>query len=386
MAQGGRSLSRWAVTAGLVWLAALWAVALASTRIAPWLKGPHAWPYDLAQRVTPLARWDSGWYVSIAEAGYQGVPWWPAEETNHAFFPLYPLLMRLLVRTTGVETTLAGNIVSALCTVAALPFFAAWVERRWGRWRAKCAVLLMLAFPTAFFFGAVYTEGLFLLLAMLALTAIDLEKPRLAILSGVLAGLTRITSMAIAPLLFLLAYQKRRSDGASVSQALKRAALVGLTPVLGFALFCLYFQWKFGDPFLFVRSQHSWAKEDKSILTGPRLILRDVKRDIKSGKVLRNSPARTLEGVYLLLFGGLAAALAAKRRWAESLYIAGILGMVVLTGTLESSGRYVLPAFPGFVALAGLARDRAHLKALVGVSAALQACYVWAFVHWFWAG
>jgi hypothetical protein len=75
-----------------------------------------------------------------------------------------------------------------------------------------------------------------------------------------------------------------------------------------------------------------------------------------------------------------------KRRWPEAIYVAGIVGMVILTGTLESAGRYVLPAFPGFVMLGALARNATGLKALVGASAAIQACYVWAFVHWFWAG
>src|SRR6476469_7945667 len=36
--------------------------------------------------LSPLARWDSAWYLDIAHSGYGG--------PNSAFFPLYPLLVR----------------------------------------------------------------------------------------------------------------------------------------------------------------------------------------------------------------------------------------------------------------------------------------------------
>src|SRR5215207_496601 len=67
--------------------------------------------------LAPLARWDSIWYLRIADSGYAG------STTRAAFFPLYPLLVR------GVGTLFGGShgallvaayLVSGTAFVAAL--------------------------------------------------------------------------------------------------------------------------------------------------------------------------------------------------------------------------------------------------------------------------
>jgi Gpi18-like mannosyltransferase len=133
---------------GLLWLAGVWTIALLSPRIVPWMRGPASWTWDVTRRVTPLTRWDSGWYVNLAEAGYWDPPTRVGQETNHAFFPLYPGLMRLIVRTTGLETSQAGNLVSACAFLAALVLFAEWTRRRYGEGRVLPAILVLLLFPT----------------------------------------------------------------------------------------------------------------------------------------------------------------------------------------------------------------------------------------------
>jgi Gpi18-like mannosyltransferase len=143
---------------GLAWLAAVWIAAVASGAILPGITAGTPWTWDIARRVTPLARWDSGWYVNLAEAGYGEPPERVGQETNHAFFPLYPGLMRLVVRTTGIETSLAGNLVSAAAFLVALPLFAAWTRRHYGEGRVAPAALALLLFPTSFFFAAAETR------------------------------------------------------------------------------------------------------------------------------------------------------------------------------------------------------------------------------------
>ena len=158
---------------GLAWLACVWTVALLAPRIAPGMSATNPWTWDVVRRVTPLARWDSGWYVNLAEAGYWEAPTRVGQETNHAFFPLYPGLMRLLVRTTGIETSLAGNLISAAAFLAALLLFADWTRRHFGEERVAPAVLALLVFPTSFFFASVYTEALALALALAAVVAFE---------------------------------------------------------------------------------------------------------------------------------------------------------------------------------------------------------------------
>ncbi len=371
---------------GLVWLAGVWGVALAAPHVFPWMTGGNPWTWDIVRRVTPLARWDSGWYVNLAEAGYGEPPAHVGEETNHAFFPLYAGLMRLLVRTTGIETSAAGNLVSAAALLVALVLFAEWTRRHFGEERVTPAVRVLLLFPTSFFLAAVYTEALVLALALAAVLAFESGRPLAGAAAGALAGLTRITGIVLAPYLALVSWRASRAEGLPAGRSAARAALAGASPLAGFALFCLYFRRRFGDPFLFVKAQHNWSGQAKSVLDGPALIWRAVAEDFRSGRLLGAAPARTYEGLYLVLFLVLAVVLLRLRRPAEALYVALTVGIVLASGTLESAGRYVLPAFPAFAALAGLARRRGLFRALLAASGLAGTVYVWAFVHWYWAG
>ena len=371
---------------GLLWLAGIWTIALLSPRIVPWMGGTSPWSWDVARRVTPLTRWDSGWYVNLAEAGYWDPPTRVGQETNHAFFPLYPGLMRLVVRATGLETSQAGNLVSACAFLAALALFAEWTRRRYGETRVLPAVLVLLLFPTSFFFAAVYTEALALALALAAVLSFERGRPAAGAAAGLLAGLTRITGLVLAPYLALVSWRASREAGLPAGRAAARAALAGASPLAGFGLFCLYFWRRFGDPLLFVKAQHNWSTQAKSVFDGPALIWQGVVEDVTRGRLLGGSPARTFEGLYLALFLVLAAVLFAEKRRPEALYVALTVAIVFSSGTFESAGRYVLPAFPAFAALAGLSKRRDLFAALLTLSGIAGALYVWAFVHWYWAG
>ena len=135
-----------------------------------------------------------------------------------------------------------------------------------------------------------------------------------------------------------------------------------------------------------MKAQHNWSGQSKSILDGPALIWQAVVEDVTRGRLLGGSPARTFEGLYLVLFLVLAAVLLAQKRRPEALYVALTVAIVFSSGTFESAGRYVLPAFPAFAALAGLSVRRGLFRALLALSSVAGALYVWAFVHWYWAG
>lgn len=402
---------------GLLWLLWIWGIALLSNDPRPW--PGHPWQYDLERRAVPLARWDSGWYLRIVEQGYQRPPSRMGQQTNHAFFPLYPGLIRAVVRTTGLESSMAGCLLSALALLGTLPLLAGWVKAEWGEAAVKPTILVFLLFPTSFFFAALYTEALVLLLSVGAVRALQKERPLIAAACGLLAGLTRVSGLLLAPFLFLDSLRRSyERAGRLDAAALGRALFVGAAPAMGFGLFCLYFYKRFGDPLLFFTAQHNWATYEKSALQGPYLIYRDLSMAISSGRLFRD-PGRMYEGVYLLLFALLALLLvrsgirlggrrldvkpddverASERKGVdvllfvktgpvvEALYVSSLVGLVLLSGTLESSGRYVLPAFPAFVILAGLSRYRIAFPLWLAASAMAQAAYVFFFVNWIWAG
>src|SRR6185436_18681127 len=106
------------VSRALVWAvgsmaAALWGLGARVTLFDP---GAVTRPFGPVGNAlaAPLARWDSVWYLAIANDGY------PADDPRRtAFFPLYPLLVRAadaLVR----DPIVAGALVSLVCFAVAL--------------------------------------------------------------------------------------------------------------------------------------------------------------------------------------------------------------------------------------------------------------------------
>src|SRR5208337_511720 len=61
--------------------------------------------------------WDSGWYYLIAKNGYS-TQLNVYNQGNYAFFPLYPLLMRLLEYITG-NYYIAGMVISNIALIIA---------------------------------------------------------------------------------------------------------------------------------------------------------------------------------------------------------------------------------------------------------------------------
>ncbi|MGI8723392.1 MAG: hypothetical protein ACR2JG_14350, partial [Geodermatophilaceae bacterium] len=64
-----------------------------------------------------LGIWDGGWYVRIAEEGYADHLDLSAAATDQstgslAFFPVYPMLMRLVAAPTGLDPRVAGVLIS----------------------------------------------------------------------------------------------------------------------------------------------------------------------------------------------------------------------------------------------------------------------------------
>ena len=69
--------------------------------------------HDLGAAIDVWARWDSDWFLQIAEDGYS----WPS--STPAFFPLYPLLVAGLGRLLVGHMVLAGVLVSLAAGLAA---------------------------------------------------------------------------------------------------------------------------------------------------------------------------------------------------------------------------------------------------------------------------
>src|SRR6266550_3523221 len=177
--------------------------------------GPH-----LSLIFNTFAQWDSGWFIRIADHGYDA-------KQSSAFFPLYPLVVR------GVAEVVRSTVIAG---VAAISIFR--IARRFvGEAVASDSVLLLALSPFAFVFTAVYSDALFLALASWSFLA---ALRRQAILASVLGGLavaTRPMGLALLPPLLVLLWPKERT----LRSMLQPLALVLLPVALGaYALYLPY--------------------------------------------------------------------------------------------------------------------------------------------------
>lgn len=157
----------------------------------------HAKPYPI-KYLAIWQRFDANWYISIAETGYGDI-------TGDIHFPpLFPILIRILKPLFG-SAFLAGLVISHLATLYAIKLlYETFYE--WGEsLPAKRTTLLMLIYPTSFFLFSVYTESLFLVLALLSLQHMRRHSWVWAGFWAFCAILTRLQGIAlIIPMIYLM--------------------------------------------------------------------------------------------------------------------------------------------------------------------------------------
>jgi hypothetical protein len=161
--------------------------------------------------VSPLARWDSAWYLTIARSGYLHVlpgqifPTGP----RTTFFPLYPLMVRavgFVVR----SDLIAGVLISLVCFWVALVLLYRLVALELDADRARACVMLIAFFPMAYYFSAVYTESLFLALSVGCVYAARTGRWAQAGVLGALAAASRNTGvLLLVPIVLLYLYGPR---------------------------------------------------------------------------------------------------------------------------------------------------------------------------------
>ncbi len=336
-----------------IFIVAAAAVRLLPHAIVPVAPGARALPDTLR----PWVYWDAGWYLSIVERGY----WFdPRGPSNVAFFPLYPLLTKLVTLATR-NPAVAALVVANGAAVAAVVVVWRWAALELGEEAADRSARWMLVYPFAFFLHAAYGESLYLLLATGTLLAARRGGWAAA---GTLAGLAAATRPAGVLLLPALACglwtetragRGRRRDWGAL--ALAGAGALAYPAYLHVAFGDAFAFWQAhvvgwdvppgGDVHRFLRELQSLAKQRfpvqgyTQLLTASRLLLPPVFLALTVRVFRRLGPAA---GVYAAL------AVAVGTVWG-----------------LESVGRELLAAAPVFVVSGTLGGGR-HAEALRAVA------------------
>ncbi|HKP19503.1 MAG TPA: mannosyltransferase family protein [Gaiellaceae bacterium] len=379
--------------------AAIWAAALFAWLVFEPNRHPRAARWDDPALTRDLgwitdvwARWDSVWFLRIAEHGYGA-----ASGVAAAFYPLYPLTLAGAGRALGGHYVLAGIAVSLGAALASFVLLYRLAEERLGADGARRAVLYLAVFPMSLFLQAVYSESLFLMLALGAFLLAERRRwPEAGVVAG-LAVLTRIAGVALLPALALMAW--RRPE--------RRRALASLciAPLL-FATYPLYLGLARGDAFAFAKAQDFWNRHlspagplggiwdgSRAAWAGLRQLASGSHTHVYWAPVQDTDPMRAaavnLEAfAFLLLLVGLT--VVAWRRFGAPYGLFGAVSLAIPLSVpserwpLLSLPRFGLALFPCFLALAVLGgRPRVHTAILVVSSLLLGvATTQWALWQW----
>ena len=237
---------------GLVaWLGGLMACVLV-TAVA-WLPFEHIRdaPRNLSEAIQNWHRWDTTWYVIIAESGYR------ADPRSVAFFPLYPVLVRAANTVVPGDAFLASLVVSVLACLAALVVVHRLASDLMGGELGRRTTFYLIAFPTGFFLIAAYNESLFIALAVGSLYAM---RRRNWWLAGLLAGFASACRVAGVLLAVVFVFEYLRQRDFAPRRVRPDLLWVALAPtgLLAYAAYC----WSaFGDPLFFQKQQAVWFRD-----------------------------------------------------------------------------------------------------------------------------
>jgi hypothetical protein len=362
------------------WLGGLLACALV-TAVA-WLPFEHIRdaPRNLSEAISNWHRWDTTWYVIIADSGYRFDP------RSAAFFPLYPMLVKGANTVLPGDSFLAALAVSVLACYAALVMVHRLVTDLLGGELGRRTTFYLIAFPTGFFLIAGYNESLFIALAVGSMYAMRRQRWWLA---AVFAGLASATRVAGVLLVLVFAYEYLRRHDFSLRRVRADAAWILVAPagLLAYAGYC----WAvFDDPLFFQKQQAVWFRDG---YTAPWTPVLDAIREIR-GDPLLLSPTAIRNWINLIAVIGVIALLwlAVSSRWRlgpDSGYLVLFAGMDALLPLLSGvhsdyplSGiwRFMLECLPVFMVLAKLGTrptvDRLYLMVALPIQGVMILTFV----------
>jgi hypothetical protein len=328
-------------------------------------------------------RGDTIWYTKIAMQGYaQG-------DGTTVFFPLYPLLMRLVGKVLSGNYLLGGIIVSNVAYFLALVYLYKLSQLEFDSQADFRTVVYLSAFPTAFFFLGVYTESPFLLFAVSAFYYARKGNWLAASIMGLLAALTKQLGLL---LLLPLLYEYLAEREFAIRSVRCDILLLSLIPIGTFA-FLLFRHFYIGEPLLTetyrvrwaVNASWPWSNIADSLAaifnTGRFPALNP--EDTLLRRIFYNSFDLACVGLFLFL----AIVTSRRLRLSYGLYMVSVLFVSLMQNfrppyPIAAFPRYVLVLFPGFMVLGTMVKNKALHWAMIYLSTMLLSLFTAMFATW----
>ncbi|QGZ92645.1 MAG: hypothetical protein EWV55_11885 [Microcystis viridis Mv_BB_P_19951000_S69] len=289
-------------------------------------------------------RFDSAWYNEIIQTGYS---YNPEKQSNVAFFPLYPILVKAIASLTSLSVPIAGLLLSNLCLIFALIFVYKISNIYLNKRGSEKVLILMLVFPTSFFYSCFYTESLYLLTTAACFYFFLNKKYFWSGFFGFFASLTRVTGVIIFlafAIELLWKYLKKK-------ELPRRESLFLLLIPCGLIAYMVFLAWKFNEPLAFIKVQDLWGRDERVF---PLITLINYWKNINFiFPKDANNAVRLLNTFFSFSFLGILLFSIVKKPLNISLLIFAFLSffLPLSTGTTESMMRYMMTIFPIFIIL-----------------------------------
>ncbi len=333
----------------LTWRAVLLLIAYFAVRFVPlgstdrFLGGGFV-NYQLLPQLFAWANFDGEHYLSISIFGYKSL--------QQAFFPVYPLLISFFsnpnpyhLLASLINSTITGLIISNTCFVLSLIFLWELIKIDYSNKIAYSVIILIIVFPTSFYFGSVYNESLFLLLSVLSFYFARKGLWFYAGVVGAIASATRIFGVLLLPALLVEAWRQKIK--------LSKIIWIFLIP-LGLGCYMWYLNFNIGDPLAFYHLQKLVGEQHQSgIILLPQVYFRYIK--MISTTNINNPIFQTviLEFITGILFFFLPIyGYFKKIRYSYLTYAMLSFLAPTIQGSFSSTPRYALVLFPSFLAAA----------------------------------
>lgn len=302
------------------------------------------------------ANFDGGHYLRIANEGYRHL--------LYPFFPLYPLSIHILdeiLKALSIHLPLlaSGFLVSNIAFFLALLVMIRMLILDREKNLIPLILLIVITYPTSFFYGALYNDSLFFLLASLT---IFFARNRNFLAAGILGGLATLTRLNGLALIFLIAFEymgfnwnfknitSELKSKISVKEILRtKIYLIALIPA-AFVGYLFYINQISGDWQNLFTTMRIWNQSEPTI---------PIQVAYRYLKIFLSVPPQTLV-FWVAVFEALSVAFYVamlvfsfkKMRFSYWIFFAVSILIPSLTGTFSGMPRYGLHLYPFFLSIA----------------------------------
>lgn len=292
-----------------------------------------------------LCRWDCGWYVRMAEEGYDRFPV-PSRSNagNWPFFPFYPMLVGVIVKLLPfLPTIVIASLLSIVTAYAAV--VVAWPLLGRNRQAYALYAAFILSGPLSIYFTTFFTEVMFVLLTTLVFRFLGRSNYLGAAGASALLSATRIVGVFASLSIGVQALMDWRRNTGSWRGVIPgllgqpRLVLAIFIAPLGLFAYMAFLHYWMGDGLAFSHVQRAWGR----IIGNPAIYLwRGLTTWPAEGQLIHNSQILALAAVAGLILTGI---LAWRRQWPAVIF-ALLCILIPLAAGLASMLRFMAGMAP----------------------------------------